>query len=104
MTCAQTRHMTAQLLCVPLPLSLVVVIEMKKVVPRKKGASIGRVLRFLRMNRRVEQSSSYQEIAYVPTPTESYHSHPKELKAALLEAERRKAEALMEWQKRPFIC
>jgi len=71
MTCAQTRHMTAQLLCVPLPLSLVVVIEMKKVVPHKKGSSIGRVLRFLRMNRRVEQSSSYQEIAYVPTPTEA---------------------------------
>jgi hypothetical protein len=93
MTCAQTRHMTAQLLCVPLPLSLVVVIEMKKVVPHKKGSSIGRVLRFLRMNRRV-----------VPTPTDSYHSHPKELKAALLEAERRKAEALMKWQKRPFIC
>jgi hypothetical protein len=104
MTCAQTRHMTAQLLCVPLPLSLVVVIEMKKVVPHKKGSSIGRVLRFLRMNRRVEQSPSYQEIAYVPTPTDSYHSHPKELKAALLEAERRKAEALMKWQKRPFIC
>jgi len=56
------------------------------------------------MNRRVEQSPSYQEIAYVPTPTDSYHSHPKELKAALLEAERRKAEALMKWQKRPFIC
>ena len=104
MTLRRTRHVTAQLLCVSLPLSLVVVIEMKKVVPHKKESSIGRVLRFLRMSRSVEQSPSHQEIAYVPTPTDNYHSHPKELKAALLEAERRRAEALMEWQKRPFIC
>jgi L-lactate utilization protein LutB len=104
MTLRRTRHVTAQLLCVSLPLSLVVVIEMKKVVPHKKGSLIGRMLRSLGMNGGVEQSPSYQEIAYVPTPTESYHGHPKELKAALLEAERRRAEALMERQRRPLIC
>ena len=104
MTLPRTRHVTAQLLCIPLPLSLVVVIEMKEVVPHKKGSLIGRMLRSLGMNRRVEQSPSYQEIAYVPTPTDSRHSDPKELKAALLEAERRRAEALMELQRRPFIC
>ena len=104
MTCAQTRHMTAQLLCVPLPLFLVVVIEMEKVVPHKKGSLIGRMLRSLGMNGGVEQSPSYHEIAYVPIPTESYHSRLKELKAALLEAERRKAEALMALQRRPLIC
>jgi len=88
----------------PASLSFVVVIEMKNVVPYKKGSLIGRVLRSLGMNGGIEQSPSYHEIAYVPTPTESYHSHPKELKAALLEAERRRAEGLAALQRRPLIC
>ncbi len=104
MTPLQTRHLTAQLLCILLPLSLVVAIEMKKVVPHKKASLTERVLRLLGMSRSLEEPSTYQEITPVPIPTDNYYGSPKEFKTALLEAERRKAEAIMELEKRRFIC
>lgn len=104
MTPLQTRHLTAQLLCILLPLSLVVAIEMKKVVPHKKASLTERVLRLLGMSISLEEPSTYQEITPVPIPTDNYYGSPKEFKTALLEAERRKAEAIMELEKRRFIC
>ena len=80
------------------------VIVMEKTVPQKKGSLKGRLLRRLGMNRSLEESPSCQETLHVPMPTENYYSNQKDVKAALLEAERKKAEALMEHQRSPFIC
>jgi len=100
----QISHVTAQLLCNSLPLSLVVAIEMKKVIPHEKASLAERVLRLLGMSRSPEESPTYQEITHVPIPTDNYYGSPKEFKTALLEAEHRKAEAIMELEKRRFIC
>ena len=77
---------------------------MKKVVPHKKASLTARVLRLLGMSRSLEEPSTYQEITHVPIPTDNYYVSTKETETALLEAERRKAEAIMELEKRRFIC
>jgi len=81
------------------------VIEMEKPVPRNKvsvkGEVVrllkGRIIRLLGTNQSVEETTSYQEITDVPI-------NYQEIKTALLETEQRKAKALMEWQRRRFIC
>lgn len=98
------RHMTAEPLCISLLISLIVVIEMKKVTPHKRGSIVRRVLRFLTMSSSVEELRTCQEITHVPLPTDNSYTDRKEINAALLEAERKKAEALMERQKRALIC
>jgi len=61
--------------------------------------------RLLGMNRDSERPLSIQgEIGNVGFTTSNYYSYGKEIEAALLEAERKKAEALMEWQKHRLIC
>lgn len=78
---------------------------MKEIKPRKKGSLIRKVLRSLGKSRDFEKSTSDQgEIVHVGIPTSNYHNYRKEIDTAWLEAERKKAEALMEWQKRRFIC
>jgi hypothetical protein len=77
---------------------------MKKVVPHKKASLTERVLRLLGMSISLKERSTSQEITPVPIPTDNYYGSPKEFKTALLEAERRKAEAIMELEKRRFIC
>jgi len=81
----------------------IVVIEMKEIKPRRKGSLIGRVLRILRINRILEEPLSVQEEIHVGVPASNYYNHREEARA-VLEAERQIAEALMEWQKRRFIC
>jgi hypothetical protein len=81
-----------------------VVIEMKKIVPHKKVSLAGRLLRFLGRNRSLEEPSSCQEVTHVPIPTDNRYIDHKEIRVALLEAERRKAEALAGWQRRHMIC
>jgi len=64
-----------------------------------------RLLRLLGMNRDFERPLSIQgEIGNVGLTASDYCSYNKEIDTALLEAERKKAEALMEWQKHRFIC
>ena len=97
--------MTVQSLCFSSPLSLFVVMAMKTTKPQKKGSLTAKVLRLLRTNRGFEEPSSDQEeIVHVGIPANNYCNCRKEIETALLEAERKKAEALMEWQKRRFIC
>ena len=83
----------------------IVVIEMKEIKPRRKGSLIGRVLRILRgTNRILEEPLSVKEEIHVGISASNYYSYRKEIETAWLEAERKKAKALMEWQKRRFIC
>ena len=77
--------------------------EMKTIKPQKKGSLTGKVLRLFGTNRGFEEPSSDQEETRVGIPATNYYNH-KGIKSALLEAERKKAEALMEWQRRRFIC
>lgn len=63
------------------------------------------LLRLLGIHRDFERSLSTQgEIGNVGFTTSNYYSYGKEIDTALLEAERKKAEALMEWQKHRLIC
>ena len=78
---------------------------MKKVKPEKKGSLTGKLLRLLKPSSSIQESISLQEKnVSVGIPSNSYHDHHKEIKTALVEAERKKAEALMELQRRKFIC
>ena len=78
--------------------------EMKKINPQKKSSLIGKVLRLLGPNRGFEEPPNDQEeIVHVGVPASSYCNCRKEIESALLEAERKKAEAI-EWQRRHFIC
>jgi hypothetical protein len=93
---------TAQSLYDAVHISLLV-IKMEKIVPHKKVTLKGKVLRILGMDKSLKEPASYQEITHAPIPIGTDYSNPKERldahKAALLEAERRKSEALMEWQR-----
>lgn len=63
------------------------------------------LLRLLGMNRDFERPLTIQrETSNVGFTASNYYSYDKEIETALLEAERNKAEALMEWQKHRFIC
>ena len=69
------------------------------------GVLRARLLRLLGMNRDFERPLSIQgEIGNIGFTASDYGSYDKEINTALLEAERKKAEALMEWQKHRFIC
>ena len=105
MTMRCTRHMTAQRLCFSSQLYILTVIKMKRIKPLKKGSLTGKILRLLGPNRGFEEPSNDQEeITPVGIPANNYYINRKEIETALLEAEQKKAKALMEWQRRRFIC
>ncbi|UCF58866.1 MAG: hypothetical protein JSV15_00095 [Candidatus Bathyarchaeota archaeon] len=63
------------------------------------------LLRLFGMNRDSERPLSIQgETCNMGFTTSNYYSYDKEIETALLEVERKKAEALMEWQKHRLIC
>jgi len=75
----------------------------------KSGLGLGKlarkVLRLLRADAKSPLSSIEQEnFAHTVAPVNVYHDSQREIRNALLNAECKKAEALMEWQKRRFIC
>ncbi|TET20041.1 hypothetical protein E3J74_04330 [Candidatus Bathyarchaeota archaeon] len=75
----------------------------------KRGLGLGKmkriVLRLLRADAKFPLSSIEQEkSAHAVAPVNVYHDSQREIRNALLNAECKKAEALMEWQKRRFIC
>ncbi len=90
----------------PFHLSTFVVMKMKEINPqKKKGSLMGKLLRLLRMNRGFGEPSGAQEkIVRAGVSGNSYYNYHKEIEIARLEAERKKAEASLEWQKRRFIC
>ena len=64
----------------------------------------GRLLRLLKVNGGLQESISFWENdVSVGIRDNGYYDHQKDVKTALLETERKKAEA-MEWQRRKFIC
>lgn len=68
------------------------------------GVLRARLLRLLGMNIDFERPLSIQEDICNVGFTATDYSYDKEIETALLEAERKKAEALMEWQKHRLIC
>ncbi|MDH5596234.1 MAG: hypothetical protein OEY40_05935 [Candidatus Bathyarchaeota archaeon] len=73
--------------------------------PSTPSVLLASLLRLLGINRDSERPLSTQgEISNVGFTTSNYYSYGKEIETALLEAERKKAEVLMEWQKHRLIC
>lgn len=63
------------------------------------------LLRLLGANRGCDEfSSDQEEIGQVGISADNHYNYGKEIETALLDAERKKAEALAEWQKHRFIC
>ncbi len=80
-------------------------IEMKEMKPRRKGSLIGKVLRLLgRAEGFGELSSDQEQMVHAGISGNNHFKYRRKMETARLEAERRKAEVLMEWQKRRFIC
>jgi len=75
---------------------------MKKVNPHERSSLIRKALRLLATNRGFEEPPSDQEGIHLGIPASNYYNH-KEIETALLEAERKKAQAIMEREKRRFI-
>lgn len=64
-----------------------------------------KMLRLLETNRGFEKlSSDQEETIHAGIPGNNHYNYRKEIETAWLKAERKKANALMEWQKRRFIC
>lgn len=64
-----------------------------------------KVLRLLRADMELPVSSiGQEEFAHEATSANAFHYSQREIRNAFLAAERKKAEAQMEWQKRRFIC
>jgi len=75
----------------------------KKRKTRGAGSLIRKMLQLLGIQRAFVRSLSTSEEEGIRTDVHPYYNS-KEIRAALFEAERKKAEGLMEWQKRRFIC
>ena len=71
---------------------------MRKIKPLRKGSLAGKVLRALGMHRGIELSLSSEEEKKYPGVS-TYYDHII-LRNAMLEAERLKAKALMEYRRR----
>jgi len=70
----------------------------------EKGSLAGRLLRLLKVNGGLQESISLQKNdVSVSILDNSHYDHQKDAKITLLEAERKKAEAL-ELHRRKFIC
>ena len=63
-----------------------------------------KLLRLLKPSGNLQESINLQEKKVsLGIPSNSYYGHQQEIKTALVEAERKKAQAI-EWQRRRFIC
>ena len=75
---------------------------MKRIESCKKDSLAGKLLRLLKSSGLQESIRLQEENVAFGIPNDSYYAY-KEVKTALLEAERKKAEALMERQRRSHI-
>lgn len=76
---------------------------MRKINVQKKEAFTAKVLRLLRANRSFSELSSDEEIIPAIIPVGDQGKCRKEIRAAWLDMERKKAEALVESQRRRVI-
>jgi len=66
----------------------------------EKGSFRGTLLRLFKLGKSFQESVSLQERdAHVSVPRNIYYGYQKEIRATMLEAERRKAKALEEMQR-----
>ena len=86
-------------------ISAFMVTKVKNVELEKKVSLAGKLFRrLLGASRGFQESVSLRERdAHVGVPRNSYYSYPEEIKTAM-ESESKKAEALMERQRRLSIC
>jgi len=78
--------------------------EMKRLELKKKESFTRRLFRLLRPRSDIRQSMNLQkEDVSVSLSKNFCHDYRKIIGIAALEAERKKAEGLMEWQKRRFV-
>jgi hypothetical protein len=92
--------MTAQHLCLSLHIGVSVVIRMKSVKSLIKGSLGGKILRILGLNRELEFSPNDVETDADSLKHYKHFTYSREIRFTMLEIEEKKAEALMEWQKR----
>ncbi|UCE15330.1 MAG: hypothetical protein JSV12_05470 [Candidatus Bathyarchaeota archaeon] len=77
---------------------------MKKISPKRRTSLRAKVIRFLRSNRGFEEpSSDLEKIVHAGIHSNNYYNHQKEIETAWLEAERKKAQAIMEHQRLTLI-
>ncbi len=82
----------------------IVVMKMKEIKRRKKGSLITSLLRLFGKARGYEElTSGREEIVHTGISGANHYYRRKEI-TDWLEAERKKAEVLMEREKRSFIC
>lgn len=74
-----------------------------KRIELKKSSLLGKLLQLLKPKGGLSEAVSLQE-DNVDVPVSSYYDYRREIETTMLEAERKKAKALMEWQKRRFVC
>jgi hypothetical protein len=77
---------------------------MKKNSPRKRDSFTATVLRLLRINRGFSEPPSSEEPIHTVIPVNNQRNHQRRIGTAWLDVERKKAEALMELQRRRVIC
>ena len=77
---------------------------MKEVNARKMSSLARKILRILGMDRGFVRSSGTQEEESIRVNIPVDYSNSKSIETAFLEAERKKAEPLIEWKKRSCIC
>ena len=78
---------------------------MRKIKPLGKGSFARKMLRALGKDSGFEQTFPCQEKKHLSVSVGyAHYGFHKELRNAMLEAERKKAKALMELQKRRFVC
>lgn len=96
--------MTVEYLCPSLPPVSIVVIEMKKIKWEKKVSLAGKLLRLIEPRSSIQGALGLQE-KNVNTGflRNSYYDNRKGINAAMLEAERKKAKALMALERYSFI-
>ncbi|MFQ6065088.1 MAG: hypothetical protein ACE5L6_06400 [Candidatus Bathyarchaeia archaeon] len=76
---------------------------MKRVDPKNKSALAGKLLRLLKLGGSLQDSIGLHKRNACVVVSENSHYDQKGIETALLDAERKKAEA-MEWQRRKIIC
>jgi hypothetical protein len=72
--------------------------------PQRIGSLNRKMLQFLRMERAFDGSVGTPEEEEIRMDAPPVHSYSKQIEIALLEAERKKAKALMNWENHRVTC
>ncbi len=82
--------------------------KMEHPLRRRESRGIGslkrKMLQFLRMERAFDDSLCTSKEEEIRMDSPPVHSYSKQIQSALVEAERKKAEALINWENHRVIC